>query len=64
MGFVSTVLLVCYGPLIVWAALTFRGKQGKNIPNHVKKSFLIVLSYSMVFTLSYLFVYALTRSGI
>lgn len=64
MGFIPTVLLVCYGPLIVWAALTFSGGRGRYIPSHVKMSFLVVLFLSIFSTLGYLFVYALTRSGI
>lgn len=64
LGMVPTVLLVAYGPLLVWLGYILVGKGYEGIPKSIRVSFLGVLSFSFLMSLLVLFLYAITKSGI
>ena len=63
-GVIPTILLVGYGPILIWLFIQYFLKSYKTIPKNVLVSFMLVLSVSLLLNCIVFLLYAMTRSGI
>ena len=63
-GIIPTVLLVGYGPILIWLLVQYFLKSYKTVPKYTLISLILVLSVSLLLNLIVLFLYTMTISGI